>query len=131
MFITLSLFFEPKLQDIKSSAFNINSDSSGPSFFLIFNCSPSAVSFSFEISLAFSAVVTVSVWLKTVILHLNYCNNLRTLFSASSPVLITMHGSGEGCQPNELPDVLFSAHPSPAAGTFVSSVCPVAAIGCL
>ena len=90
--------------------------------FLIFNCSPSAVSFSFEISLAYSAVVTVRLWLKTVILHLNYCNNLRAVFSASSPLLITMHGSGEGCQQNELPDVSFSVHPSPAAGTVVSSV---------
>lgn len=88
--------------------------------FLIFNCSPSAVRFSFEISLAFSAVVAVR--LKTVILHLNYCNNLRAVFSASSPFLLTMNGSGEGCQPNELPDVLFSAHPSPAAGT-VSALC--------
>lgn len=90
--------------------------------FLIFNCSPSAVSFSFEISLAHSAVVTVRLWLKPVILHLNYCNNLRAVFSASSPLLITMHGSGEGCQQNELPDVLFSVHPSPAAGTIVSTV---------
>lgn len=79
--------------------------------FLIFNCSPSAVSYSFEIYFASSAVVIAMLCLKTVILYRNYSSNLRAVFSASSPFPATMQGNAAGCQQSELPDALLSSLP--------------------